>query len=179
MGCPKFAWQKLDDKNLFLIFWTVLPFLFFSLSNSQLPHYVLLIYPPLAILSGQMIAAHFKQPTSKTPWLFYLPWIPSAGSVLYFLVGGVWPHLLPMPIRDNVSENLVALGLSAAIMTFFLGVFAYAKVKGHGSSQLTAYLCLCGGMAIFPWLVGQFMETVACESIRQSACTTRGTFHYP
>jgi 4-amino-4-deoxy-L-arabinose transferase-like glycosyltransferase len=159
----KDAWQKLDDKNLFLILWAVLPFLFFSVSNSQLPHYVLLIYPPLAILSGQMIAAHFKQPASKKTWLLYLPWIPSAGSVLYFLVGGVWPHLLPMPLRDNVSENLISIGLSAAIMTFFLGVFVYAKVKGHGRNQLAAYLCIWGGMALFPWLVGQFMETVAAS----------------
>jgi 4-amino-4-deoxy-L-arabinose transferase-like glycosyltransferase len=157
----KVAWQKLDDRNLFLIFWTVVPFIFFSLSRSQLPHYVLLIYPPLAILSGQMIAAYFDQSKSKTPWLFCLPWIASAGSVLYFFIGGAWPHLLPAPVRDNVSENLIAIGFSAAIMTFILGVFAYANWKGLGRSQLLPYLCVCGGMALFAWLVGQFMATVA------------------
>jgi hypothetical protein len=169
----KDAWQRLDDKNLFLILWTVLPFLFFSLSNSQLPHYVLLIYPPLAILSGQTIAAYFKQPASKKTWFLYLPWIPSAGSVLYFLIGGAWPHLLPTPVRGNVSENLISIGFSAAIMAFILVVFAYAHWKGLGGTQFTAYLCLCGGMALFLWLVGQFMATVAssrsAKALAQSA----------
>jgi 4-amino-4-deoxy-L-arabinose transferase-like glycosyltransferase len=169
----KVAWQKLDDKNLFLILWTVLPFLFFSLSSSQLPHYLLLIYPPLAILSGQTIAAHFSQAESKKTWFLYLPWIPVAGTVLYFFVGGAWPHLLPAPVRDNVSENLISIGFSAGIITFILGVFVYANWKGLGKSQLPAYLRICGGMALFAWLVGQFMTTVAAsrsaKTLAQSA----------
>jgi len=167
----KDAWQRLDDKKLFLLLWVVLPFLFFSLSNSQLPHYVLPIYPPLALLSGQMIAARFKKPASN--WLCYLPWIPSAGSVLYFLIGGVWPHLSPAPIRDNINENLIAIGFCAAAMAFMLGVLAYANLKGYRRRQLAAYLCVCGGMALFSWLVAQFMVTVAssrsARSLAQSA----------
>jgi 4-amino-4-deoxy-L-arabinose transferase-like glycosyltransferase len=169
----KVAWQKLDDKNLFLIFWIVLPFLFFSLSNSQLPHYVLPIYPPLAILSGQMIAAHFNQPTAKKNWFFYLPWIASVGSVLYFSIGGAWPHLLPTPIRDNVSDNLISIGFSAVIMTLILGVFAYAHWKGLGKNQFVAYLCIYSVMVVFLWLVGQFMATVgesrSAKTLAQSA----------
>jgi 4-amino-4-deoxy-L-arabinose transferase-like glycosyltransferase len=157
----KIAWQKLDDKNLFLIFWTVLPFVFFSLSSSQLPHYVLLIYPPLAILCGQTIAVHFNQPASKKTWFLYLPWIPVVGTVLYFFVGGAWPRLLPAPVRDNVSANLLSIGFCAGIITLVLGAFVYANRKGLGKSQLPAYLCVCGGMALFAWLVGQFMATVA------------------
>jgi hypothetical protein len=172
----KVAWQKLDDKNLFLIFWTVLPFLFFSLSNSQLPHYVLVIYPPLAILSGQMIAAHFNQPVSKKTWFFYLPWIPSAGSVLYFFIGGAWPHLLPMPVRDNVSENLLPIEFSVAIMTLVLGVFTYAHWKGLGRSQFAAYLCVCSGMALFLWLVGQFMVTVASSRSAKTLARSAAPF---
>ena len=45
----KDCWQKLDDKKMFLVLWVVLPFLFFSGSNSKLPHYVLPIYPAIAI----------------------------------------------------------------------------------------------------------------------------------
>jgi len=172
----KDAWQKLDDKNLFLILWVVLPFLFFSLSSSQLPHYVLPIYPPLAILSGQMISARFKNPASKETWLCYLPWIPSAGSVLYFFIGGVWPHLLPTAIRDPISENLIAIGFCAAIMAFILGVFAYANLKDYGKSQLAAYLCVCGGMALFPWLVGQFMASVASSRSAKALAESAAPF---
>jgi len=169
----KHARQKLDDKNLFLILWAVLPFFFFSFSNSQLPQYVLPMYPPLAILSGQMIAARFKGPAPKETWLVYLPWIPAAGSVLYFLIGGVWPALLATPIRDHISENLIAIGFCAAIMALILGVSAYTKLKSYGRSQLAAYLCVCGGVAVFLWLVGQFMATVAssrsAKALAQSA----------
>jgi 4-amino-4-deoxy-L-arabinose transferase-like glycosyltransferase len=175
----KVAWQKRDDKNLFLVFWIVLPFLFFSLSNSQLPHYALLIYPPLAILSGQMIAAHFNQPASKKTWFFYLPWIPAAGSVLYFFIGGAWPHLLPTPVRDNVSENFISVGLSTAIMTLILGIFVYAHRKGLGRSQLAAYLCLCSGMVLFLWLVGQFMVTVASSRSAKTLARSAAPFITP
>jgi hypothetical protein len=115
-----------------------------------------------------MIATRFKKPASKGKWFCYLPWIPSAGSVLYFLIGGVWPHLSPIPIRDNIDQNLLAIGFCAAVMAFILGVFVYANLKGYRRRQLAAYLCLCGGMVLFSWLVAQFMATVASSRSARS-----------
>ena len=49
----KAAWQmKFDDRTLYLISWAVLPFLFFSISKSKLPHYILPIFPALAMLTA-------------------------------------------------------------------------------------------------------------------------------
>ena len=169
----KDLWQRLDDKNIFLIVWVVLPFLFFSFSSSKLPQYLLPIYPPLALLSGQTIASLFNKPKSKDRRLLYLPWIFTVGFILYLFVGGLWRHLLPQPIRNSVNENLFFIGSSTAAMALIFGGFAGAHLKGYGRNQLTAYLCTCAGIALFFLLVGQLMVTASAsrsaKAVAQSA----------
>jgi 4-amino-4-deoxy-L-arabinose transferase-like glycosyltransferase len=155
------AWQKIDDKNIFLILWSILPLLFFSASNSKLPHYILPIYPALAILTGRMITGFFNKPPSSARWGFYLPWILLVGCVLYLLIGGVWQRLLSTEIRATVSENLIFIGLSAAAMVFTLGGYAYANLRGYWSSQIASYLCTGVVMAVFFLLVGHLMVTAS------------------
>jgi 4-amino-4-deoxy-L-arabinose transferase-like glycosyltransferase len=162
----KDCWQKLDDKNMYVVLWAALPFLFFSGSNSKLPHYVLPIYPALAILVGQKIADLFKKTEPKKRWALYLPWSFAAGFILYLIIGGVWERFLPIPIRESVSDNFVYIGFSAALMVFMFGAFAYASLKGNGRNQRAAYLCSCGSIGLFFVLVGQFMVT---ESTSRSA----------
>jgi 4-amino-4-deoxy-L-arabinose transferase-like glycosyltransferase len=41
-----------DSRILFLLLWVVLPFLFFSLSRSKLPHYLLPLVPAVALLAA-------------------------------------------------------------------------------------------------------------------------------
>jgi 4-amino-4-deoxy-L-arabinose transferase-like glycosyltransferase len=157
----KDSWEKFDDKNIFLILWAVLPFLFFSASNSKLAHYVLPIYPALAILTGRMITGFFNKRQSRARWVFYLPWILLAGFVLYLLLGGVWQRLLPTEIQVIVSENLIFIGLSAALMVLIFGGYAYANLRGYWSSQVASYICACVGIAVFFLLVGRLMVTAS------------------
>ncbi len=49
------------QEHLFLILWIAVPFVVFSLSGSKLPHYILPLYPPLAILVGATVAKAFKR----------------------------------------------------------------------------------------------------------------------
>jgi 4-amino-4-deoxy-L-arabinose transferase-like glycosyltransferase len=155
-----------------LILWIVLPFLFFSFSNSKAPQYMLPIYPALALLSAQKVAHLFDKPPSKERWLLYLPWIFPISFVVYLLVGGLWQTLLPWPIRDGVNENLVFIGVSAAIMGLILGSFVWANLRDHWRSPLAAYLCSCG-IAVFFLLMGQLMVTVSggrsSKALAQSA----------
>lgn len=51
------AWDK---KNLFLIIWFVLPFVLFSFSKTQLPHYISIGYLPLIILVSQANNLNFN-----------------------------------------------------------------------------------------------------------------------
>ena len=157
----KDSWQKIDDKNIFLILWAILPLLFFSASNSKLPHYILPIYPALAILTGRMITGFFNKPQSRARWVFYWPWILLAGFVLYLLIGGVWQRLLPTEIQATVSENVIFIGLSAAVMVFICGGYAYANLGGDWSSQIASYICTGVVMVVFFLLVGRLMVTAS------------------
>ncbi|MCP9757330.1 glycosyltransferase family 39 protein [Lacihabitans sp. CCS-44] len=46
--------MKFDKKNLFLLIWFLFPFVLFSFSKTQLPHYISIGYMPLIVLMGQM-----------------------------------------------------------------------------------------------------------------------------
>lgn len=155
------SWKKFNDKKLFLILWAVLPFLFFSASNSKLAHYVLPIYPALALLAGQTIAGFFNRSDSKARWLLYLSWIFSAGFVFYLLIGGVWQDLLPTEIQATVIGSLVFIGLGLAVMVLIFGGYAYANLRGYWRGQIVSYLCTSAGIAVFFLLVGQLMVTAS------------------
>lgn len=51
---------KFNQKNFFLIIWAVLPFLLFSFSKTQLPHYISLGYFPLILLISQTKKLNFN-----------------------------------------------------------------------------------------------------------------------
>jgi 4-amino-4-deoxy-L-arabinose transferase-like glycosyltransferase len=172
----KDSWQKIDDKNIFLILWAVLPLLFFSASNSKLPHYILPIYPALAILTGRMITGFFNKPQSRARWVFYWPWILLAGFVLYLLIGGVWQRLLPTEIQATVSENLSFIGLSAALMVLIFGGYAYANLREFWSSQIASYICTCIVMAVFFLLVGHLMVTASVDRSAKALAQTTAPF---
>ncbi len=48
--------QNVRQNNLFLLFWIVLPLLFFSASHSKLAPYIFPIFPPLSIVLGDYLA---------------------------------------------------------------------------------------------------------------------------
>ena len=169
----KDSWQKIDDKNIFLILWAILPLLFFSASNSKLPHYILPIYPALAILTGRTITGFFNKPQARARWGFYLPWILLAGFVFYLLIGGVWQRLLPTEIQVTVSENLIFMGLSALLIVLIFGGYAYANSRGYWSSQIASYICTGVAMAVFFLLVGRL--TVTASVGRSAKALAQGT----
>ncbi len=55
-------WRSWDRGALFLGCWAVFPILFFSLSTSKLPGYVLPSLPPLALLLGRRLAGFIQDP---------------------------------------------------------------------------------------------------------------------
>ncbi len=159
----KDALKNVDDKNIFLILWAVVPFLFFSFSKAKLPQYVLPIYPALALLSGKTVASLVNGSDSKKRWRLYLSWIFSAGVVLYLLVSEVWQPLLPSQIREMVSDNLIWIAISVIAMALIFGVYAVANLRGNSCSPIASYLCNCTGIAIFFLLVGQLMVRASVD----------------
>ncbi|HEX9454541.1 MAG TPA: glycosyltransferase family 39 protein [Candidatus Binatia bacterium] len=122
-----------DERKFFLILWVVLPFSFFSLSSSKLPHYILPIFPPLAILTGEAMQRYATGAAAKAKWLLMLPWLVQFLPVLYLSVGALWPEIFPGAIRAAAAQMaalfwefkfVFSIILASAI---YLGLHHYRK----------------------------------------------------
>ena len=96
-------WKRpFDGQRLFLALWAGLPLLVFSLSLSKLPHYILPIYPPLAIIVGATVAGTHENSPLKACWL------PAFPAFAFFLVSfgtalvALRPDLLPVGLQAYI-----------------------------------------------------------------------------
>jgi 4-amino-4-deoxy-L-arabinose transferase-like glycosyltransferase len=154
----KTHWKKpLNDTTLFLVFWTVLPFVFFSLSHTKLSHYILPVYPPLAILAGEAVAAGLKNAAASRKWPL---WFPSFNLLLLFLVllvGFFWPGILPRPLQEavrNVLHDFSGILAVAAALGLIWVIFSARRNIACGQAPL--YLLCCGGFALY-FFMAQFI----------------------
>lgn len=97
--------QPLEDERLLVILSIALPLLFFSLSSSKLPHYILPIYPPLAIVLAAAIAKALTDSTVKKNRVLWFP------AVFFFLLSFaitvtiLWPEFLPDRFQAYIQEH--------------------------------------------------------------------------
>ena len=52
----KTAWQRWTEDERYLLTATVVPFIFFSLAQTKLPNYIVVIFPPCSIMIGHMLS---------------------------------------------------------------------------------------------------------------------------
>jgi 4-amino-4-deoxy-L-arabinose transferase-like glycosyltransferase len=86
-----------DELKLFLIIWFSFVFIFFSLSGTKLPHYIIYGYTPLFILSSLYIDRFNKN------WIFY----PTSILLVLLLFLPDIAHLLKGIIRDKLAVVLI------------------------------------------------------------------------
>ena len=153
--------RSFNEANLFLALWVILPFIFFSVSNSKLPHYILPIFPALAILTGQTVATSINKPAHKQRWILYVPWILTLGFALYLLVGAVRPHLLLSDIRSSVTQQALGVGIYGAILCCIYGSYLVGVIKGIWRDAGAAYVCTSIGIALFLLLIGQIVKAAS------------------
>ena len=93
------------DERLLLILWIAFPLLFFSLSSSKLPHYILPIYPPLAIILAALIDKLLTDSTVKKTRIVWFP--PITFCLVSFAVSItiLWPELLPQRLLVYRGED--------------------------------------------------------------------------
>ncbi|WBY02962.1 glycosyltransferase family 39 protein [Ramlibacter tataouinensis] len=134
-----------DPLGRYLLGWAAFVFVFFSLSGTKLPHYVLYGYAPLALLMARTLAADSTRlrtvvalglvawcvVAAATPWVV-LRMAPSIGDPLYrALLAGApapawWPAacapvlvaalaFCPWPVRDGVAR----IGAAALALALF------------------------------------------------------------
>ena len=159
-------WKKpINDTTLFLVLWTVLPFLFFSLSHTKLSHYILPIYPPLAILAGEAVASSFKNVSQNKKWPL---WFPSFNLFLLFallVVGVCWPEILPRPLQGAVRKALRDVPI-VLIFGTLLGTtwFALSSWRQIAKKQSSLYLFCGAGFALYFFIAHFIVRLIALDS---------------
>lgn len=125
---------KLDRPALILLIWTIFVFVFFSLSRSKLPSYILPIFPALALLMGKRLAAlDVSELNSRI-----MPVGLIAVASLYFIA------MAADYTKDPISRTLLhqyAYWLYAAAAVTLIGVIYcwYQSIKGRKLAALTGF----------------------------------------
>jgi 4-amino-4-deoxy-L-arabinose transferase-like glycosyltransferase len=165
----KNLWKRtFTDAHLFLLLWIVLPFVFFSASDSKLPHYILPIYPALAMLTGQAMAAKIPQSSIERSWIIYIPGIFALGFIFYLLIGAAWPSLLARGIRAAVMEKIFLVELYGILILLVFAVFVSRDFKSVWKDQGAAYFRTSVCLALFFVLVGQIMVAASFHRASKS-----------
>jgi 4-amino-4-deoxy-L-arabinose transferase-like glycosyltransferase len=132
-------WKRSGDSDrVFLVLWAIVPFLFFSLSASKLPHYILPIFPALAILAGQITAATVNAP-AKRRWPLWLPALAPLVVLVVCIVSVFYPYVLPQNGREilqtafpNVPGTIVVgLVLTAVLHSIVISKELWSSQKWH------------------------------------------------
>lgn len=179
--CVKARWRRpADEKTQFLALWTILPFIFFSLSNSKLPHYVLPIYPPLAILVGEAVASSLKSPSEKKGWPL---WLPALNLSLLFaasIVGLYWPNLLPHRAQGPMLEKFHEVpGILIAATLLGATLLALAAWKRVAIRQGSSYILCCAGFVLYFLLAQPIVGMVSLASSSKGLAEKSAAFIHP
>ena len=153
--------QSLDDRGIFLLSWSIVPLIFFSLSSSKLAHYILPIFPALSILTGTTIAGMFQNRgyDVKRPLRWF--WVLQSVNILYLILGLIWPAILPARIRDALTPMAWSIAGYAIICLVILSSLRWAKAAKLWQSQSTVFAVHAVGAFIFLVLLTQIMVAVS------------------
>jgi len=129
----------------FLVLWALLPILFFTLSNSKLPGYILPSIPPLTILTGDYL--NRRRPKGLSPWLLaghaLLVGLLTAAILLgpsYLVQGGLHP-----PTRIAVAAGMAGLG-SALLILITVARFGLGRMRTATMVPLVVLLLFIFGV---------------------------------
>lgn len=109
---PKvFLRRDSDDPALrsYLVTWSVVVFVFFSLSGAKLVHYILPMFPPMAMLIAAQLQAKTAWPRAVA-WTCAMACIANVGFVLWDRSSGeAEAHELAREVHDLAGQDAVAV----------------------------------------------------------------------
>jgi 4-amino-4-deoxy-L-arabinose transferase-like glycosyltransferase len=156
-------WKRsLDAERLFVILWIALPLLGFSLSSSKLPHYILPIFPPLAIVVGRTVAKALTDSSAKTNWLLSFPSVFFFLSSIVITLLALWPQFLPYRLQGYVHATFTGtstwlfIGIVVVLMLVLVGI--RRRLWGR---QIFLYAATCIGFAVFILCAEPILATVS------------------
>jgi 4-amino-4-deoxy-L-arabinose transferase-like glycosyltransferase len=135
-----------DPRILFLVLWIALPFLFFSLSRSKLPHYMLPLVPAVALLAAVFVAGDREPPGRRAGAVLLCVLGLSALAALRLMRVGV---SIDPPTLAAARPFLLLFGMTAAV-TGVVGLLA--KPRGMILVALFSMPMIITGIASGPLL---------------------------
>jgi 4-amino-4-deoxy-L-arabinose transferase-like glycosyltransferase len=159
------AWSR-EPAVCFLLAWLVPSWIVFELSVTKLPHYVLPLYPAIAILIALVIERNML---SQQRWL---------------LLGLMWWFVIPLVASVAVIGGAIALGygplpaawpvLAAAVICGYLAWRSYAPDGIERSTVLAAAASMLLSAGIYGLVIpplGQLFPSAAMAGVlRQAGC---------
>jgi 4-amino-4-deoxy-L-arabinose transferase-like glycosyltransferase len=169
-------WRKTnEDSCRFLALWALLPIVFFSLSSSQLPQYILPVFPALALIAGRFLAERRFDSTAVN--LIILPVMFVAAIVLYLFGGAIWPPLLARSVRTAAAENLLPIAVCGVFLFAILVIFF--KRGSRWRSWWAIYVSTATGLALFFVMLGELTAEVSLERSSKPLARTVRPFITP
>ena len=155
-------WKKtLDDKTLFLMLWAGLPFIFFSASRSKLPHYLLPIFPALAILTAVALQALYRKTKARASFALSLIWIAQSVAILYLIAGAIVPAISPPPIRPSISAMPHSLWAYGAFLVLSFAFLSMSHLTRRLQSQRQLYVVHGVVMLLFLGFAAEIMILIS------------------
>jgi len=162
-------WKRtFTDANLFLVLWTILPFAFFSASNAKLPHYILPIYPAMAILTGRALVHSIRDTATKRWSILWIPQIFIIVFLGYLIIGALWPTLLPDEIRAVATQSFSLLLLFGAMISVIFGIFVIGGLRNFWTDQGAAFMSTAAILTFFMIVTGQIISAASIERSAKS-----------
>jgi len=150
--------QKLKEFSAarFLLVWTVFIYVFFSVSDSKLPSYLLPMFPPLALLMGREIA------NMKSRRLF---WLTAPVLVIVAILLGIIPFAASMSADTPLQHEMYSaysVWLLVAAATWLIGTVA-ALWSLRRDNKMAAVIVLALSSLIASQLATSGYNTIAPE----------------
>jgi 4-amino-4-deoxy-L-arabinose transferase-like glycosyltransferase len=166
LATPAVWWTRREPAVKFLLAWLVPSWLVFELVATKLPHYVLPLYPAIAILIAGVIDARAlsRKPflVWGTMWWFVVPTVAGVAGIVVLAVIGRQFGLLVWPLMG-----------AAAVMGFLAWRFYQADGAEHALLRAVAAAILTA-IAVFGLIVpslGQlFPSPTLARILRDSGC---------
>jgi 4-amino-4-deoxy-L-arabinose transferase-like glycosyltransferase len=115
--------------ELLLLFWSAFPVVFFSISKSKLPGYILPTMPPLVLLLACLLTARLDRSDNPKRWpaVFLGASLFAAGLVFFFVSrkASTFTDVYPAPASAYALSFLAGL---AGALVVLIGLFRYTKI---------------------------------------------------
>jgi 4-amino-4-deoxy-L-arabinose transferase-like glycosyltransferase len=161
-----------NSPGFFFVCWALFPILFFSLSQSKLPSYILPAIPPLALLLAASANYGFARSRTLSITILVLvaiAWLTlGAAAAEYFMTD---------PQSGSPSKTLLAVAVTTAILSIVFGFKRNVKSFVFTSAFAAAIAVEIAGLTLLPALDPSVSSRDRATWITESPQTQFYTFH--